>query len=335
MPINWIDDPYSEFLDLPPGDRPPHYYELLELEIFCAHHERIEHAVRKQFRKIKPYQDHPERKAREAIQDVLTRIAQARVVLTDSDAKEVYDRELAEKLGIDRHRILDSRMATPVPDFALAITAGPTGVGDTIELLTDATVTIGRDPHCVIPLHSLRAGMLHGELHYRDGRWSYTHLDKGRLTLINDARITGKELEENDRLEMGGYALRFRHIPRSSKPSPVGLEVRESQARGTPAPPPLTLVVTRGPSVPDAIFSALAPESVLIGECETALWQLAGPQVSRHHCRIVFEADHWTVVDLQSTNGTWVNGRRIPCSPIDDRDLLTIGSFEVLACLRK
>ena len=325
MSLDWLNDPYGEFLDLPPGDRPPHHYQLLELEIFCAQHERIEHAVRKQFRKIKPYQDHPDRKMREAIQDVITRIAQARVVLTDPDKKEAYDRELAESVcggAVGRERMLASRMATPVPEFALVVTAGPSHVGDTVKLLTDAKVTIGRDPHCVIPLTSSRLGMLHGELCYQDGRWSYTHVDPRRLTLIDEDRVTRKELEDGDRIEAGGYALRFRRIG-------------DLQPEAAADRPPITLIVTRGPSVPDAIFSATAPESVLIGECETALWQLADPQVSRHHCRILFEEDRWTVVDLQSTNGTLLNGKRITRRPVHDRDTLTVGCFEVMVRLRK
>jgi len=322
MSLDWLDDPYGVFLDLPAGDRPPHHYELLELDIFCAHRERIAHAVRKQFRRIKPYQDHPDRETREAIQDVMTRIAQAAVALSDRERKETYDCELAERLGIDRERILASRMAVPLPEFALTVAAGPTNVGNVIELLTDSLVTVGRDPHCVIPLYSLRVGMLHGQLRYRDRRWWYRHMDKQRLTLINDERVTQKELESGDRLEVGGYVLCFWHIE----------EIRRESALDRP---PITLIVTRGPSVPDAIYSARAPEYILIGECETSTWQLAGPQVSRHHCRILYEENRWIVVDLQSTNGTVVNGKRVGRCPLADHDVLTIGQFQVMIRVRK
>ena len=321
MSLDWLDDPYAEFLDLPLGDRPPHYYELLELEIFCAQRERIEHAVRKQFRKIKPYQDHPDRRMREAIQDMMNQIASARVTLSNFDHKEAYDCELAERLGIDRHAILASRMATPVPDFALTVTAGPSGVGDTVELATDTLVTIGSDPHCMITLGSSRTAPLHGELRYRAGRWTYVQVAKGALSLVGDERVTEHELADGDRLEIGGYALRFRSM------AAVRKVVSESAH-------PLTLIVTRGPSVPDAIFSAMPPESVLIGECETALWQLAGSLVSRHHCRVTFERGAWHLADLKSTNGTYVNGKRIARCELGDRDTITVGSFEAVTRLR-
>ncbi|MCK4658797.1 MAG: FHA domain-containing protein [Phycisphaerae bacterium] len=320
MSLNWVDDPYSDFLDLPAGERPPQFYQLLELEIFCAHRERIEQAARKQFRKVKPYQEHPDRKMREAIQDVITQIARARVVLTDPEKKEDYDCALAQRLGIDRAGVLASRMATPVPEFALTITAGPTDVGNTIELLADTRVTVGRDPHCVILLHSLRLAKLHGELRHQHGRWSYTHVARDGLTLINEQRVVEKELEAGDRIEAGGYVLRFRRL------TDLGKEPGSYQ-------PPITLIVIRGPSLPDASCSAVGGERFLIGSCETALWQLAGPWVSRHHCRMEFEAKRWVVTDLRSTHGTMLNGKRVARSPVQDRDTLSIGRFEVMARL--
>ncbi|MCP4594303.1 MAG: FHA domain-containing protein [bacterium] len=322
MSLNWLDDPYSEFLDLPAGERPPHHYQLLEVEIFCAQRERIEHAVRKQFRRIKPYQEHPDVKMREAIQDVMTQIAQARVVLGDPARKEVYDRELAERLEIDRARILASRMAIPVPEFAVVVTAGPSHVGNTIELSTDTTVSIGRDPHCVIPLQATRLGTLHGELHFRDAHWWYAHVAKGSLSLVNAERVAGpRPLKDGDCLELGGYALRFQRTERLHQ-------------LDTAVHPPLRLIVTRGPSVPEAACNALAPGPILIGSGETALWQLSGGQVSRHHCRIEVEADRWVVSDLQSTSGTLLNGHRVEHQPLADHDTLGIGSFEVTVRLR-
>ena len=86
-------DPYTELLHLPPGVRPPHLYQLLEIEMFCPHPEQIEHAARKQFRKIKPFEEHPDRQIRNRIQDVLTHIATARVILTDPEQKQERSEE--------------------------------------------------------------------------------------------------------------------------------------------------------------------------------------------------------------------------------------------------
>jgi hypothetical protein len=49
------------------------------------------------------------------------------------------------------------------------------------------------------------------------------------------------------------------------------------------------------------------------------------PGVSRYHARLEPDRGTWTVVDLASTNGTWVNGERIARSSIGSGDELAFG----------
>lgn len=54
--------------------------------------------------------------------------------------------------------------------------------------------------------------------------------------------------------------------------------------------------------------------------------------VSRKHCRIIKQGDQFFVEDLQSTNGTKLNGRFIPPNqpqPLKDGDVLELGAFKV------
>ncbi len=54
--------------------------------------------------------------------------------------------------------------------------------------------------------------------------------------------------------------------------------------------------------------------------------------VSRRHCRIIKQGDQFIVEDLQSTNGTKLNGRFIPPNqpqPLKDGDVLELGAFKV------
>ena len=51
--------------------------------------------------------------------------------------------------------------------------------------------------------------------------------------------------------------------------------------------------------------------------------------VSRLHCRLTLdERGHLEVEDLGSTNGTWVNGRKIKRSPLRSGDKLKVGRVE-------
>jgi pSer/pThr/pTyr-binding forkhead associated (FHA) protein len=50
------------------------------------------------------------------------------------------------------------------------------------------------------------------------------------------------------------------------------------------------------------------------------------PEVSRRHARIQFENGRFQIFDLNSTNGTKVNGRRVGSAIISDKDIITLGT---------
>lgn len=51
--------------------------------------------------------------------------------------------------------------------------------------------------------------------------------------------------------------------------------------------------------------------------------------LSRVHCRVVATDTEFRVEDLNSTNGTFVNGRRVSQSALRDGDRLTLGRLEL------
>ncbi len=56
---------------------------------------------------------------------------------------------------------------------------------------------------------------------------------------------------------------------------------------------------------------------------------LADETVSRHHCRIVQEDDDYVVIDLGSTNGTFINGVRIRDAFLAPGLTLTVGNTQI------
>lgn len=52
---------------------------------------------------------------------------------------------------------------------------------------------------------------------------------------------------------------------------------------------------------------------------------LRDPNVSRRHAQLTFTGTDWSIEDLNSTNGTLVNNRRITRCPLRNGDLLTFG----------
>lgn len=66
-----------------------------------------------------------------------------------------------------------------------------------------------------------------------------------------------------------------------------------------------------------------------IGRHPTNDIELPFDSVSRFHARIEIEGSRLRIVDLHSSNGTMVNGKRVQLSPLLDQDLLTLGGIEL------
>lgn len=80
---------------------------------------------------------------------------------------------------------------------------------------------------------------------------------------------------------------------------------------------------------PEGTFR-LTPGAVkTVGRTPRADFILDAALVSRLHCRLTAAADTLEVVDLRSTNGTFVNDRRIATARLKSGDRLRIGRVEL------
>ena len=68
---------------------------------------------------------------------------------------------------------------------------------------------------------------------------------------------------------------------------------------------------------------------LVIGRSRECDVQLADANVSRRHAELRQEGASYWIVDLDSTNGLEVNGRRLKRSKLEDGDRLTLGSTEL------
>lgn len=89
----------------------------------------------------------------------------------------------------------------------------------------------------------------------------------------------------------------------------------------------LTLTVVRGPNR-GATFG-VAPPAIRIGRHPEDTIVLDDITVSRHHAEIAGTHRGWQVRDLESLNGTYLNGERVELAPLRDGDLLQIGKFHL------
>jgi hypothetical protein len=68
----------------------------------------------------------------------------------------------------------------------------------------------------------------------------------------------------------------------------------------------------------------------LLGRSKECDVRISDPNVSRRHAEVRQEGSGYWVVDLDSTNGMEVNGRRLKRAKLEDGDRLTLGSTELL-----
>jgi ABC transport system ATP-binding/permease protein len=79
-----------------------------------------------------------------------------------------------------------------------------------------------------------------------------------------------------------------------------------------------------------ALTFRLRPGAIkTVGRAAQADFIVDAALVSRLHCRITARAGGLDVVDLKSTNGTFVNGRRIGTATLAAGDTLRVGRVEL------
>ena len=69
---------------------------------------------------------------------------------------------------------------------------------------------------------------------------------------------------------------------------------------------------------------------VVLGRSKECDVQVPDANVSRRHAELRQEGSSWWVVDLDSTNGLEVNGKRVQRAKLSDGDTITLGSTDVV-----
>ncbi len=96
-----------------------------------------------------------------------------------------------------------------------------------------------------------------------------------------------------------------------------------------PIPPGPEWQLRADPAGGRAAVLRLRPDTVrTMGRAANADLVVDAPFLSRVHCRLTARADVLLVEDLRSTNGTFVNGRRVERAALGDGDRLTVGRLE-------
>jgi pSer/pThr/pTyr-binding forkhead associated (FHA) protein len=73
----------------------------------------------------------------------------------------------------------------------------------------------------------------------------------------------------------------------------------------------------------------LKAEKTTIGRVEDNTFQIPDSSVSSHHCEILLRGSDIVVKDLNSTNGTFINGQQVTEATLKPSQILRLGQVEV------
>lgn len=73
----------------------------------------------------------------------------------------------------------------------------------------------------------------------------------------------------------------------------------------------------------------LKVDTTTVGRVEDNALQIADPSVSSHHCEVLLKGDDVLIRDLNSTNGSFINGEKITETILKPGQTLKLGNIEL------
>src|SRR6266851_4609116 len=236
----------------------------------------------------------------------------------------------------------------PVEPVFVELSGAGTGRLHRIELSKEVT-RFGREPGLEGAIDAAAAvvSRRHAEIQRRDGSYILVDLGSFNGTLLNGRRIVTPEvLQHNDRIELGpgGPTLRFLNpahpeLDTANQPAQYVSTASGRLAQKTPASSSkLATMVLRSES-PLQITGGLdagtfvqqpfgSSAQLIIGRGEECDIRLDGLLISNRHASVAITTAGLQIEDLNSTNGTYVNGARITGRKIiQPQDVIQIGPF--------
>lgn len=190
-----------------------------------------------------------------------------------------------------------------MPRLRIAAPAGGEAGGR--EVVLSERLTIGRVEGVDLVLDDKGCSRRHCEVVKGPDGWLVRDLGSSNGTSVNGEKITERALKDGDTIRVGGVALTF-----LARDADFALRFDKGEHAGRELP--LT-----------------APRTTLGRRPDNAL-TFNDVKVSGVHVEVVKEGDGFVLRDLGSTNGTWLDGRKVTEVALGHGDRVKIGESEFL-----
>ncbi len=168
-------------------------------------------------------------------------------------------------------------------------------------VLSRDPLTIGRHPTNQLVVDVPTVSSEHAVVEYRAGIYHLVDRGSRNGTFVNGQRIDDIDLKDGDLIRLGEMGS-----------GAVTLTYRAGQAPQSAAPDQ---------------FNLAAHDTLTIGRAAECDLVLDSPLVSRHHARLERSGPTHVLIDLGSTNGTYVNSQRIDRAELQAGDVVQIGPY--------
>ena len=193
-------------------------------------------------------------------------------------------------------------------------------------------VVVGRHRDCDMVVKSPRISRRHCQIKWTPDGIAIKDLGSSGGTHVGDRKIGRARIKPGDRIRLADITLELR-----DGPAPT-IDVQE-------APTDAIVDAPAKPSSPDTaewelhyanedgeqqvatLRSGSSP--LILGRKADCDIRLVNPTVGRHHCKVSVENNELVAKDLDSSNGTFINGEKIRRGKLTDGDVLECGTAEV------
>ncbi|WP_144391696.1 FHA domain-containing protein [Pleionea sediminis] len=188
--------------------------------------------------------------------------------------------------------------------------------------LVDSLITIGSDPSCDIVIDSARVDPHHAELHIKDNDIEFVHKSTTKSSFVNGALIAlNIDLKAWDIIKIGDTELELVDPLLNRSPR------RDEASNKTQIRDALSDWLIQAQTAPFSGQIFPVSKSITLGrdtDCDIAIPM---PHVSRKHAQITFADNKLRIKDLQSANGTFINGERKPEALLKHGDEIRVDEF--------
>ncbi len=163
-------------------------------------------------------------------------------------------------------------------------------------------ISIGRNPKNVIVIGVPSVSSFHAVMKVQGGVFTIEDQNSSNGTFVNGKRVVSQTVTKADTITFGEkYQFDWSLLDKILSVDSAGAVELEQQFKGK--------------------------NIIAIGRDKSNDIVLQNIKVSRKHARIIREGDEWSIEDLGSGNGTFVNGEKVTRSKIRLSDNITIGGI--------